>query len=438
MDYRQNANRGEYIPAFFEMYLKIDGDIDLNTMSEKDFSLFFHEYIHFLQDITTTYGLTTCYAYGEYIQSVVNDIYEKGRQEFEVPYIYIDNKDNIRLSEQIQNLTLGDWDSSIKSLDNVIVSYDDNELEFGKEQNMPNITTVCLQANEDDFISFGAYAIKESIAYIMERFCCKGYEISDDYPYSSAEKVASSIYPEFGAKTLNVLALADCSLMFSNPGHVFVRMLHQFKEKQYNPIKPQDIYHQLKNANVNNNIGISDFYENIANEARSKLKSYFRTPEHPELHEAYQEWVNIIIDNAIKIRQQHPAYLLDIIADSPASSSNLFSEIVNNLGTPMMKNKQKEYFTIKPKGKNGWSVEVMKSVHQIYKILHDASFQCALYPWCQNSFKIHPDEKSNPSVDKCLRKPWLRAKENELCPLGLLWKNWNLSSYIPITSQSSK
>lgn len=127
MDYRQNANRGEYIPAFFEMYLKIDGDIDLNTMSEKDFSLFFHEYIHFLQDITTTYGLTTCYAYGEYIQSVVNDIYEKGRQEFEVPYIYIDNKDNIRLSEQIQNLTLGDWDSSIKSLDNVIVSYDDNE-----------------------------------------------------------------------------------------------------------------------------------------------------------------------------------------------------------------------------------------------------------------------------------------------------------------------
>ena len=48
MDYRQKANRGEYIPAFFEMYLKIDGEIDLNKLSEKDFSLFFHEYIHFL------------------------------------------------------------------------------------------------------------------------------------------------------------------------------------------------------------------------------------------------------------------------------------------------------------------------------------------------------------------------------------------------------
>lgn len=62
------------------MYLKIDGEIDLNKLSEKDFSLFFHEYIHFLQDITTTYGLTTCYAYGEYVQSVVNDIYEKNKR----------------------------------------------------------------------------------------------------------------------------------------------------------------------------------------------------------------------------------------------------------------------------------------------------------------------------------------------------------------------
>lgn len=432
MDYRQKTNRGEYTPAFFEMYLKIEGDIDLNKLSEKDFSLFFHEYIHFLQDITTTYGLTTCYSYGEYIQSVVNDIYTKGQQSVKVPYIYPDNKDNIKLNEQLLNLTLGDWDSSIKVLDNVKFFYEEFELEFGKEQNLPKITTVCLQANEDDYISFGAYAIKESIAYIMERFCCTEYEKSDDYPYSSAEKVAIAIYPEFGARTLNVLALADCSLMFSNPGHVFVEMINKFKDKQYNPTKAQDIYHQLKNAKVNNGVYIFDFFEHIANEAKSKLKSYFKTPDHTELHEAYQEWVSIIIDQAIKIRKRQPSYLLDLITDSPASTSKLFSDIVNNLGTPMIKNKQKEYFTIKPMGKNGWSVEVLKSVHQIYRILHDANFQCSLYPWCLKSFELHPEENLNPTPEKCLVKPWERASENELCPLGLLWKNWNLLNYTPV------
>lgn len=259
MDYRQKTNRGEYIPAFFEMYLKIDGEIDLNKLSEKDFSLFFHEYIHFLQDITTTYGLTTCYAYGEYVQSVVNDIYEKKQEVFEVPYIYSDNKDNIKLNEQIQTLTMGDWDSSLESLENVKVSLEEYELEFGEEQNLPSIKVVCIQANGDDYVSFGASAIKESIAYIMERSCCMEYDKSDDFPYSSAEKVASAIYPEFGQRTLNVLALADCSLMFSNPGHVFVRMLYQFKEKQYNPEKAQDIYSQLENATVNNGTKIFDF-----------------------------------------------------------------------------------------------------------------------------------------------------------------------------------
>ena len=259
MDFRQKANRGEYIPAFFEMYLKIDGEIDLNKLTEKDFSLFFHEYIHFLQDITTTYGLTTCYAYGEYVQSVVNDIYARGQQTFEVPYIYDNNKDNIRLNEQVQKVTLGDWDTNIETLDNVNVFVEDFKLEFGKEQNLPSIPTVCIQANEDDIISFGASAIKESIAYIMERCCYKEYEESDEFPYSSAEKVASSIFPEFGQRILNVLALADCSLMFSNPGHIFVDMLYQFRDKKYNPEKAQDIYFQLEKAKVNAGVKIFDF-----------------------------------------------------------------------------------------------------------------------------------------------------------------------------------
>lgn len=35
------GNAGEYYPAFFEMKLKIDGELDLNTCSDMDFALFF-------------------------------------------------------------------------------------------------------------------------------------------------------------------------------------------------------------------------------------------------------------------------------------------------------------------------------------------------------------------------------------------------------------
>ena len=74
MIYKQpSCNAGEYYPAFFEMRLKVDHMIDLNTYTNAEFALFFHKYIHFLQDITTTYSLTNCYYIGEYIQSIVTD-----------------------------------------------------------------------------------------------------------------------------------------------------------------------------------------------------------------------------------------------------------------------------------------------------------------------------------------------------------------------------
>lgn len=41
MEYLKHfGNAGEYYPAFFEMKLKIDGMIDLNTCSDMDFALF--------------------------------------------------------------------------------------------------------------------------------------------------------------------------------------------------------------------------------------------------------------------------------------------------------------------------------------------------------------------------------------------------------------
>lgn len=47
MIYKQpSGNAGEYYPAFFEMRLKVDCMIDLNTCSDSDFALFFHDILN--------------------------------------------------------------------------------------------------------------------------------------------------------------------------------------------------------------------------------------------------------------------------------------------------------------------------------------------------------------------------------------------------------
>lgn len=428
MIYKQpSGNEGEYYPAFFEMKLKVDHMIDLNSCSNAEFALFFHEYIHFLQDLTTTYCLTNCYYVGEFIQSVVTDInkkYPKG-DFISIPYTYNDNKDNIQIEEIIRNVTLGDVDVSIPSL-KITECLKDSFTNLPKVDDLKDITGICVTANKNDLFSFGAYAIKENMAYILERLLTEDYKKSDEYPYCSAEKIIEYEYPEFGRNILNVLALCDCSLMFTNPAHVFYEILKDMKTKHYIPKKSQDLYDQLRNAKIgigNNKTDVFSHFRIIGEEARKKMKSYFYVPNQPKLHEAYHKWIDKVMDYAIYLRTNTPHFIIDLCSIGQARTNSLFVDIVKNVGTPLMRDKRQEYFSVKPDGYNGFNVELLKAVKQLYNILHDGNIACELYPWCNDSNGIKP------TPDICLKKPWDRCNMRELCPVALLWRNWGLSNY---------
>ena len=70
-------------------------------------------------------------------------------------------------------------------------------------------------------------------------------------------------------------------------------------------------------------------------------------------------------------------FLIDLVTIGQARTNNLFADIVKNIGTPLMRNKRNEYFSVKP---NGFNVEILKAVKQIYKMLHDGEIACELYP----------------------------------------------------------
>ena len=100
---------GYYIPSFFEMHIDTNiDDLTINQLPIRDMTILFHEYIHFLQDFTTFYGLSAIYTHSEYLHSVVNRIYSNGSTSFLVPFEIKDNNDNVLLNRQISQLTLGD------------------------------------------------------------------------------------------------------------------------------------------------------------------------------------------------------------------------------------------------------------------------------------------------------------------------------------------
>lgn len=441
---QHSSNLGEYMPAFFQMYLKIEGQIDLNTCTDREFSLFFHEYIHFLQDLTTTYCLSQCYYYGEYIQTAVYDIHQRGKGEINVPIRYYEPSHHVKIGDVITDITMGDRNS-----DADIFEIEKVELESMDElpiqsPDVNDIKVINVETTNGDIYSFGAYAIKESMAYILERHATNDYVSSPEFPYCSAEKIVDFIFPKFGEKKENVLALCDISLMFSNPAEIFYDVLLQLKSKNYIPGKPHDLYAQLKYAKVGSRNNIKDpftHYRIVAEEARKKLKSYFYS-DVSEMYKPYYEWVDRLLDFSIKMRTEDPSVFLDLYYDGNARQNETFIRIVNNLGTPLIRNARQDYFCITPQGISGWTNEVMKSVSQIHELLHDGILKCGLYPWCVKSDKKLEGQQDvefiKPTEEICLHKPWERCNSNSWCPFAMLWENWGLVGYEPRASNMSQ
>lgn len=170
----KSTELGSYIPSFFEMHVNTNcDDLTINKLPLKDMTVLFHEYIHFLQDFTTYYGLNSIYVYSEYLHSVVNRIYAISTP-FSVPFVIKDDIDNVRLNKQLQSLTQGDTEESVGVYEITDIYIDQDQLLSNPY--MDYLECVILNPN-GDFRSFGAIAIMESMAYIMERLCSpKGYE----------------------------------------------------------------------------------------------------------------------------------------------------------------------------------------------------------------------------------------------------------------------
>ena len=96
-----NTTLGSYMPSFFRMGVSFPfSSEDLKApFDEKWISIFTHEYIHFLQDISTYVGLNNAYVYSEHIHGLVNCIYQHSKGNLSVPVSMPRNYANIELNQ---------------------------------------------------------------------------------------------------------------------------------------------------------------------------------------------------------------------------------------------------------------------------------------------------------------------------------------------------
>lgn len=429
---------GFYRPSFFKMQVNSTDNLeDLNQLSDITSAVYLHEYIHFLQDISTTFGFMNISTVVDYIKYVNQSSINGTSRTFRVPV----NPRPSPNDEVFFNLNLKKkYVGSVEDIVNAaITNINKTSISVTLRNGNQNIDTVTIdytdRSGKLDYHQFGSHCIIESIAYLVENSIYPNLLPSaPDFPYRAAQKVVDFEYPVLLQDPLNVLALCDISLMSFNPGEFFYSMLLEMKSTSYIPSRPEDIYHFCSSRtsfNYNGATTLNQLFLMASNNGCCQLCDYFTTNNFGD----NKTWINYTISSAVNIRITDPFFILNIARGGKIQSNVSFANVLTKLGTPMVTNLNDEGTFYSPlQSSHNILPEYLWAISQIYGIYIKPSAQnkkkCELKNWCRESCI---SQNINDFTDiNCYTSPWLRVTNAGLCAFAVMWKTWKMENETPI------
>lgn len=424
-----NKTLGSYLPSFYQMELNFpfpSGEYGYLQLDEKFLSSFIHEYIHFLQDISTYTGYNNAYVYSEQVHGIVTDIYKCPPGDIKLPHHVPINYANIELNRFINAHSLGTYD---KEENNVIVKRIRQRKIKVPIGNSPikELTSIIIDHIGGKSLQFGSMAIMESMAYLIEKETTIGCSTPPDFPYCSAQLVCEQIYPEFGADRLRIIALCDMSLQFTEPGKVFVESLEMFKLNAFLPSNANDVVDYFYNnpcVQIDGQIKLIDGILTIGMTVGERLKTYLNDKGFSSFHNV----VHTLFGYGMNQRINNRYFMLDIARNGYALNNPILMDAIQKVGTPIILDSNEDYWLVCPRSylRENYRIDYFPAIHEVYMTLAKGYDACSLYPWCEKSENVDQD-------DRCVFKPWERAGDKYLCPYAMLWRHWNLTQYNPHT-----
>ena len=417
-----NATLGTYYPAFFDLYLNTDKSMEklsITAMTDVERSAFFHEYIHFLQDVSTTTGLFNIYVINEYFRLVATQY--ATQNPFVLPVqLRNDNFGNVQLNQHINLSIFGERrEYPYSTVVITKIKQEDKATALSKSKGINRIPTIKFESH-NEWWEFGYKEIMESMAYILQRLCTKAYT-SPEYPYLVAEKMAEFINSTFAKSLLNVLALCDVSLMTDQPGAYFVDYIQRITKEGRSIAKPEEIYDDFYSiVGVDcNGIQTSSLahYTTLYNAAKQALKSYIAIPC---IRQKLNKWIDMVFDIGYNIRDKYRYFFLELARDGDIMSNKTFNAIFYTIGSPLMHNNKGAYgrFPSHPSDYGDVS-QYLLAILPIVESFNNGKTECYMKPFCISS--------GRKTDDRC-KTPWLKKCELRLCPVATIWKHRKLAA----------
>lgn len=435
IDYNQLL--GNYNTTFFSVHLFDD-----------DISVYVHEYVHHIQNITTLYGLTyyTCrliYLLHEfiinpnsYLYNPVHKLWKKNRKMIQKTIKQVGGAINLEYGK-----------CNIEDLDFTI------NKKYYDRYGIKIIDAVGIKLSIDGKIHeipFTVRMIKENMARLIQKHCFPQSEVSKNVTYYLIEEVIKRYSQDFPVNVQTVVALCDIALTTDSPIHAFFKFLDYYKQFNNDEITAKFMYECVKREKIIGFVGsfqIMELLERQLNVCFQAIDAFYKSFD-SQAH--IRDWIKEICRKGIELRKNNFSFICDIL-DSNISifeSQNRFLNIVKNLGFTIERDHNGQFRIPKNIAFTDF-VQLVALEEYTIKILeekNERSSPCALKKFCEifvrndtisvgygiRNLKTVALEKlnevdinsiSNPVVNETCNYPLQRDMYNNLCPFTHVRRN---------------
>jgi hypothetical protein len=412
---------GHYLSSFFFMKINTNEElVDFSKLKIETESTFVHEYVHFFQDISTTYGLLTFAHIIDMIISMTKNIHLEGEDSFHVPIVL---NDDTAVGKAIDILSVIKGDDKLSYDIGSIKNIDLVKEELIADIELFHCDLTCITTtNIECHLLFGSLCIIEGMAYHIENLLYDNIH-PPEFPYKICDIIIKYKYPLLLDNELNIIALCDIALNSINPGRFFIESLDHMRENKFIPKNPKEIYDfLLKYGYKKENgefISIKDLYPQLHSKALKQIDFLFYDP----ILTPIKEWTINLLNKAFEKRTNEFAFLLNVFTGDKAQSKLKFFELVNTVGVPLMSNKDDSFCFPSQSIQVFNQMPIYRAIYELFNILSDKQKDCKLINLCKPTGIVTED---------CYSQPWKWSSKDKKCTFGLVWALYGLKGKVPL------
>ena len=211
--------------------------------AKENIATFMHEYIHYLQDITTMAGISCLKLYSNLIQEALHKLGNTPNLVITCPISTEENDKMSQIRFLLDFFTCANSKKKFKRLHHIdgIELQDEILFTLLNEENpdifhsdlIKTMHDVVVYANDEtEKYDFGASIISESMAYLFERIVFDSNERINEYPYNICEMIIDKYCPTIAKNKIIALAICELSLMHCHSGEMFYEIINEIISQQ--------------------------------------------------------------------------------------------------------------------------------------------------------------------------------------------------------------